>query len=143
MTPRADKLMQVERRSQLDALVSPLRQEILEELKARGPASVADLAQRLGRKPQSLHHHVNRLAAAKIVTERDRRRKGRHSEVVWQVAATKFAVDPKQITPGMGEAIVRSVSALLRRAQRNFARAVRSGKLSDASGKPCALALYG
>ncbi len=40
------------------ALASPARLEIIEALQIGGPATVAEIASRLARQPDSLYHHL-------------------------------------------------------------------------------------
>lgn len=55
----------------LRELFNPTRLEIYESLQVAGPATIADLAARLGRPPDSLYYHVRKLARIGIVAQRD------------------------------------------------------------------------
>jgi DNA-binding transcriptional ArsR family regulator len=57
--------------AQLRGLRSPLRQEIVDALQAEGPCSIAELAGRLERSPDSLYYHVRALLRLGLLTERN------------------------------------------------------------------------
>ncbi len=111
--------------SQVAAVSSPLRIELLEHLLLAGRSSVADLAALMGRPATALHYHVRVLHAAGIVRVAGQKRAGRRSEALYQLAATAFAVAGKP-REKVGDA-VRTLGATLRLAQRESGRAMRAG----------------
>jgi DNA-binding transcriptional ArsR family regulator len=112
---------------ELGALVSPLRVEIVELLQARGPSSIAELARELSRTPHSLYYHVHALARARLLIERERRKVGKREEIVWALAAERFEIERAPTSPLAVRALERSGAALLRRAERELCRSIRSG----------------
>jgi DNA-binding transcriptional ArsR family regulator len=124
MSPIRGKLLVLSRPGELQALVSPLRVEIVEHVQSAGPSSVREIAEALGRSPQSLYYHVRALASAGIFVQRATRKRPRRDEAVYSLAAERIAISKKPWTAQKASATARSVGALLRRAERNFRRAV-------------------
>jgi DNA-binding transcriptional ArsR family regulator len=59
--------------AQMRAIISPARDEILDAISANGPSTVADLGLFLGRKPDSLYHHLRVLRDVGLLIESDSR----------------------------------------------------------------------
>ncbi len=113
-----------------EALVSPVRLELVERLQARRRATVAELAAELERSPHSLYHHVRRLLACGIVREEGRRKAGRREEAIFALAAERIAL-PRPLTEASSRATARSVAAVLRGAARNFRRGLEEGRIGQ------------
>jgi DNA-binding transcriptional ArsR family regulator len=112
----------------LDAVASPVRQEILERLRHAGAASVADLARLTGRSPTALHYHVALLRRAGLLRPAGRRPAGKGSEALYRLAAARFAVvGDRRTGRGLGAA-ARTLAATLRLAQREGTRAIHDGR---------------
>ncbi len=58
------------------APASPLRMEIVDELRDRGSSSIAELAAALVRPQPSLYYHVHRLVKAGVVRGKEKRQAG-------------------------------------------------------------------
>ncbi len=103
------------------ALVSPVRIEMIECLLRDGPSSVADLAERLGRAPDSLYYHVRLLVEAGILRES---RSGVRGEAVFETTSSSFRTrcDPKSLESLKTERA--SLGAVLRLTERTYARAL-------------------
>ncbi|MBI1850015.1 MAG: helix-turn-helix transcriptional regulator [Planctomycetes bacterium] len=123
---------------QLEALVSPGRVEIVEQLQTGGPASVREMAKALGRSPHSLYYHVRTLLAVGIVRRSDTRRIGKRDESVYALAAERIVVERDPWSPTKATALARSAAAILRRAERNFCRASHDELAWTKSREPCA-----
>ena len=122
-SPRADV-----RTDPAEALVSPVRLELVERLQARRRATVAELAAELDRSPHSLYHHVRRLLASGILHEEGRRKAGRREEAVYALAAERLAL-PRPLSGRGARTVERSVAAVLRGAARNFRRGLEEGRI--------------
>lgn len=122
---------------QLGAVVSPVRHQVLRTMSAIGPASVRELADRLGRRPESLYYHIGALIDADLLVQVDERRTGRRPEAVYDVVAARVRTDPTQSSPEYIAAMRSSVAALLRLADRQMqaalARQQESGTRRPAS----------
>jgi DNA-binding transcriptional ArsR family regulator len=121
---------------QIDAVGSPLRQEILEHLSHTGPAAVADLARLMGRRPTVLHYHVNLLRGAGLIQVAARRRSGRRTEALYRLAARRFAVLGRAGADPSDEGVASTLGATLRLAQRDAIRAIRVAQVAgDGPGR--------
>ena len=119
---------------ELAAVGSPLRQEVLEQLGHSSPASVADLARRMGRRATALHYHVNLLCRAGLLRRAGRKAAGARSEALYALAAPQFAVVGAAATPAVLRAAVQTIGATLRLAQREAASAILSGAARERGG---------
>ncbi len=119
--PRPRKRHVLSKASELAAIVSPVRHHLLRTLSLLGTASVRELADELGRSPESLYYHLRALAKIGLVVERsdpDR------TEALYATAAESFVTDPTQTSKGYLDAYRRSASALLRLADRQLGAAI-------------------
>jgi DNA-binding transcriptional ArsR family regulator len=108
--------------AQLRALAAPARQEVVDALVAAGPSSVAELADQLGRAPDSLYFHLRRLEKVGLVLEVDRRKSGRHVAVVYDVPGRPMRIVQTRAVARPMDDVVGSV---LRLAQRDYRRGLR------------------
>jgi predicted transcriptional regulator len=100
-------------------LMSPVRTEIAETLRASGAMSIAELAAAVGRPADTLYRHVEQLKAAGFVVTVGVRKSGRHLEQIIDVAADDFRLE---LADARGEqenqAVVDTVRAFGRAAER-------------------------
>jgi len=101
-------------------LASPLRQAILDWIVSSGPATVAQLAERLSRPADRLYYHVRLLVRAGLLVEQQAR--GDRIEAVYDVPGRPMLLDYGDARDGR-RAVTRVVDALMRNAQRDFRRA--------------------
>jgi DNA-binding Lrp family transcriptional regulator len=113
----------------IELVSSPLRLELLEHLRQAGQASTADLARLMGRPATALHYHVKRLWQAGLLRAAGRRPAGKRGEALYALSAVRFAVIPT--TTVSRRAVVRTLGATLRLAQREAGRALHT---EDARG---------
>jgi DNA-binding transcriptional ArsR family regulator len=125
----------------LEALSSPIRQEVVSEL-AEGPGTVKELSARLGRSRQALHFHIDILERAGLVQVASLRGQGRARERVYRVVpgATDLRAR-KGLTPRERNAATRAATALLRLTQREIATAIKHSGVGPSKGGPPKLAL--
>jgi len=116
----------------LAALVSPVRQEIVDTIEALGgDAAVAQIAAQLGRPADGIYYHVRRLVRSGVL---------RASTGAGDGAATRYrTVAPSgrrvrlqygRHAPANAATMTRLARGLLRTAERDFAAALRSGAAS-------------
>jgi hypothetical protein len=110
--------------AQLAALASPLRVEMIGEVKANGSCSIRELAARLDRPADGLYHHVRVPLKAGVLVQSGQRKVGRRTEALYALAATRIggALDPA--SAASRQAIVRAGSAVMRLAGREFTKAI-------------------
>ena len=109
-------------RAALEAIASPVRQELLLAL-SEGGASVRELAARLGRTRSSLHYHVGVLERAGMIKNVEVRGTGRERETVYARAGEALAVSTRNMRSDL-EVAKRAGQAALRLTGRELARAL-------------------
>ena len=120
---------------QLEAMVSPLRHQILRVLSNEGPLSAAEIAERLGRSAESLYYHLTALVEVELVYKAGERVRPRHREALYDAVASEIRTDPKQTGERYIDAMQRSASSLLRVADRQLKAAYKRQR-ETASERP-------
>ncbi|MCG3125896.1 MAG: hypothetical protein CHACPFDD_00723 [Phycisphaerae bacterium] len=133
--PAAGATVVIRRPAQWDALLAPVRVELIEFLKLIGPSSVAQLARHMGRAPRSLYYHVGRLMAAGVVEVAGYRRGRRVPETVYRLVAPRFEFDYDPATGRNAVWLKKLSAAVLRMADRTFRSAVDSRLLRTQPGE--------
>lgn len=108
----------------LGALASPLRQDILVVLESAAPLSVADLGRRIGRRPDTLYHHLKELERAGLVRREGRASTGGRPADAWRITQSPLrvrAADPRKVDL---EHAGRVVGVLTRSALRDYRAAL-------------------
>ncbi|MHC4697413.1 MAG: helix-turn-helix domain-containing protein [Planctomycetota bacterium] len=123
MASRRKKTIRIHAVEQLQALASPTAIEILEALQTRGAATVAELGPGLGRKANSLHYHIRKLARVGLVRKVGARRSGARTQAVYDVPASRLTAQTVSKNAQLRKLTTEAVAALLRLTARNFARA--------------------
>ena len=96
LEPVAD-LESVHQAARAVALLDPLRQRIMREL--REPASASEVAGRLGETRQKVNYHVRKLASAKVLKKAGRRTKRNMIEQRWVATARAYLLAPDVLQP--------------------------------------------
>lgn len=124
--------------AQVESLVSPIRQEIVDALTAAGPSTVAQLSKWVGVPADRLYYHLAALVRVGLLVERDRVRTGRRFGAVYGLAETTPAARATDLAgPSL---LARAVQTSLRLAARDAARCVadpsirHEGPARDLSG---------
>src|SRR5262245_16376777 len=127
--PRRRTTHVVRDQTQLQALASPLRLEIVSLYDAGEDLSVNEIAASLGRPVASMYFHVRKLERARLLDETGTRGQGRAAEVVYRTIADRIHVplDPRR--PVSVAAAVKTLRSILRQAAREFDAAAHSGAL--------------
>jgi len=121
------KTLVLRRAVQLDAVASPIRCQVVDELSVNGPSSVRQIAARMQRSSESLYYHIKMLVDVGIVVLDRTRRTGRRVEAVYRLAAPKMRIDSKSRSKDYLDALARACSALMRLAERNYRAALQRG----------------
>lgn len=120
----------VESLSQLQAIASPIRQEIIDVIQARGQCSIGDLAEELGRPADGLYYHVRALLAEGLLRQSSRKADNGRDERVLETAAKGSLMvaghDPKD--PATIAAKEKLVGSALKIALKDFAASLGSGQ---------------
>ena len=112
---------------QVEALASPVRQEIVDAVQASGPCSAGQLAELLGRTQDGLYYHLRVLTRVGLLCEKGTRATRRRDERVYDVPGRPLKL---RYEPGRASArgrVTRVASSMLRLAQRSFARGLADG----------------
>jgi predicted transcriptional regulator len=117
--------------TQLAALSSPLRLEMIGELKASGPCSIRQLAERMDRAADGLYHHVRVLLRAGVLVQSGERKVGRRIEAVYALAADRIGGKVRRNSAASREAAIRAAGAVARLAMRELTAAVRAGDVGE------------
>ncbi len=107
---------------QLKCLASPARNEVYIALRSLGRASAREIAERLGRKPASIHYHVEALLSVGLITEVERRAGARRPEAVFEPTLANARL-PETSDPEISGLARRAVLARMRQSMREFERA--------------------
>lgn len=128
---------------EIEALASAVRLDLLAALRSGPQASVAELAERLQRKPTALYHHLRRLCAAGLVQVAGTRRSGRREETLYALAAPQIATAAAARRSAAGRRGMSQVGrALLRQLARDYERALlATDTVLDGETRSAALAL--
>jgi transposase-like protein len=123
--------MLVDQPEQLAALTSPVRLELLELFGIWGPCAVANVAQQMGRAPDSLYYHVRKLAKVGLLEEVGRQRKAHRFEAIYRLPAEELELPRKASTPGARRSTNKAIDAVLRLAGRELKLALDDDALLD------------
>ncbi len=116
----------IERAEQIELLASPLRQEIVDAVRALGTCSVRELARQLGTPADRLYYHLRKLLAAGLLVSEGKRSATRRHEEVFRTPGQlmRIAVDLGDVR--IAGAIRGATAGVLRMARRDFERGSRS-----------------
>jgi DNA-binding transcriptional ArsR family regulator len=117
----------IQRPDQIEALASPVRQEIVDALQLSGPSAIVQLAAHLERAPDSLYYHVRQLEQVGLVVRQGSRRSGRRDEALYDVPGHRMHVDTEPRTAREVTGILDLVGSALRIAQRDLRAAFAAG----------------
>jgi predicted ArsR family transcriptional regulator len=109
---------------QMLCLTSPVRNQLYAHLRARGQATVAELAKDMGRSPESVHYHVKELLKAGLITEAFRRPAPRKPEVVYESAAKNISLPKPDETPELRAASMHMVLSGLKVVAKGYRNAL-------------------
>ena len=121
----------IAKKEELEALISPLRHQIVDRLSVDGPMSVKELAHRLCCQPPRLYHHIEILLELGLVVHCGDRLVRRRREQLYSTPSPKVRVarDLANRFPDVMDAVV---SSLTRQMARDFAAGVsHSAKTVD------------
>jgi DNA-binding transcriptional ArsR family regulator len=109
---------------QMEAMVSPLRQQIMRTVGALDAPSIKEVAAQLERSPESLYYHFRALEEVGLLISAGTREVKGRSEALFATVARRIATDAGAHTSEYLDAFRRGASALLRLADRQLAGAL-------------------
>ncbi len=122
----------VEQRGQLKALATAARQEIVDCLAGRRPATIAEIAQQLGRPADALYFHVKRLVKVGLVEELAADPDDRQGSARYALIAKRLVLKYRRGTQPEMQRIVR---AAVRCGERDFELAYPDRAETQKEGK--------
>ena len=108
----------IERRDQIAALESPVRQEVVDTIQATGPCSALEIAELMGRPADALYYHIRRLVAVGLLVPLEIRRRGRRDETVYDLAGHPLVLRYPTHRDPLTHPLTRLARSLLRTADR-------------------------
>lgn len=102
-------------------MASPARMAILQRLDAEGPASIRELAERLGRPATALYHHLAHLQKHGLVRITEHRDTGRRPEAVYAAASAHLSSRDAVRTASGRRSLVRVATRVVAATLRAFA----------------------
>lgn len=127
----------VEDDAQRAALTSPVRLELIEHLAAIGPASVRDLAARVGSTTHALHYHVRQLRDVGLLVPAGSRRSGARDETLYDLIAERIEISMD--SSHGAQAGIKTARTILRKAERDFTAIAEAApeRLEAGDGMAC------
>lgn len=104
----------------IEALISPVRQNLVDRIEALGPCSVRELAESLRVAPDSLYYHVNLLVEAGVLVVKGARETTRRDEMIYDVKKRNWHIRYEPGQPDNARAVRRLTASMLRQAERDF-----------------------
>ncbi|MBM3976143.1 MAG: helix-turn-helix transcriptional regulator [Planctomycetes bacterium] len=114
-------------REQVEALASPLRQELVDTLEQHGPLTIQALGTWLERAPDGLYYHVRRLVALGLLREVDAVPSGGREAQRYDVAGRPMRILHRPGDAAHVAAVKRTVATLLRVSARDAHKALDAG----------------
>lgn len=127
----------ITRGAQVRALISPVRQEIVDALESAGPCTMARLGELLGRPADGLYFHIRRLVKVGLIVERAPRREGRHVSAVYDLPGRPVRL--RYGAPATARDLSGVVAAALRMGTREFAAGIREHLRGGGGERPAGL----
>ena len=118
----------ITRKDQIECLVSAVRTDIVDHLASTGPLSIKELAHQIGMKPSALYHHFELLLEVDLIQEAGARVANRKSEKLYATPSRRMRMIKALGDPNNADEMRKMVSALARRAERDFSNGLEHEK---------------
>lgn len=115
----------ISRPAELRSIVSPIRQEIVDAMSARGAISVAELGAALDRPADALYFHLRALQRAGLVRRAGVRRRGRRPEALFRTVAPGLKLRYEPTSAVNRRHVTAIVASMLRLGVRDFRRGLQ------------------
>ena len=114
--------------SQLQAISSPIKQEIIDVIQARGQCSISEIAEELGRPADGLYYHIKALLKERLVVEVGTTKKAGQTETIYDTSRSGSLMeagydrsDPEKI-----KAMNKIVSSMMKIAVKDYSAGLGS-----------------
>ncbi len=143
MSQKRPQLKLIQRPREFAAINSQVRQTIIKTIRLLEPCSVREVAERLGRKAETLYYHMDILAEAGIVREKGRRPAGKRDEALYEITCDRMQFHPTKRSPVFIKGLRRTYSAMIRETERQLLDAVgRDNEVRQGAGKNMRFQVY-
>lgn len=109
----------------LEALASPIRQDLVVILENSPPLAVAELARRMGKRPDTLYHHLRALQRAGLVAPESAEATGGRPGSTWRLRVPNVRMPAAGFDRRQVRSAERIVGTLARASVRDFSQAIR------------------
>jgi DNA-binding transcriptional ArsR family regulator len=127
MRKHKPELLVIETPRQMRAFSSPLRIRMFEVIARRGPLTVREIAEAIGRPPAAIYQHIEVLRQAGFIHEAGATGEGRRRSLRYAAAARGVKAATGALTPSRRKALARLAAAHARHALRSYTQAVEDG----------------
>lgn len=110
--------------AQVRALTGPMPHRLVSAFERMGQCTVGELSDALDEPAESLYYHVRRMVGAGVIRQCGMRPTSRRDEAIYELPGKELVFDPTNKTPAFLAALAKSVSALLRLADRAYGLAI-------------------
>ena len=110
----------------LEALASPVRQDLVVILENSPPLAVAEIARRLGKRPDTLYHHLRALQRVGLVVPESAETTGGRPGSTWRLKVSHVRMPAARLDRSQARSAERIVSTLARASARDFGHAMRN-----------------
>lgn len=108
------------RQDQIACLTSPVRTDIVDHLATRGPLSIREVAEEIGKQPSAIYHHIRKLEEVELLSEVGSRLVNRRTEKLYATPARRMRMIRALGDPDNAGLMGYMVAALARQAERDF-----------------------
>jgi DNA-binding transcriptional ArsR family regulator len=113
-------------KAQLRCIVNARRHDIVDQLAARGPMSVREIASAIHARPSALYYHLRELLRVGLVVEDGYRVVRRKREILYMCPAPRMRFKRALHDRGNAATFVRIASSMTRQMERDFRRGMQS-----------------
>lgn len=110
--------------AQVRALTGPMPHRLVSAFERMGQCTVGELSDELDEPAESLYYHVRRMVGAGVLRQCGVRPTSRRDEAIYELPGKELVFDPNNTSPAFLTALGKSVSALLRLADRAYGLAI-------------------
>ena len=104
-----------------------MRQRVLDGFERLGEATVGEVADLLGVRPEALYYHVRALVSTGLLVDRGKRPAKRRPESVYAMVSRSIRTDPNENSPRYLRALARMYQSTVRLAVKRLTNALRRG----------------
>lgn len=122
----ADRIYRVKEPKRLKLLVSQLRQEILDIVRAGGECSAAEIAYDLHVPHDTIYYHLRKLEQAGLLVRKGKRAAVRRHEAYYSIPGDELQIEYDLSSRESKKMLVKMISSLLRAARKDFVKGAYS-----------------